>query len=354
MPTLKKTTRFLIYAVMTALAACALYLYRTLQLGRGDAQPAFLEILNPAGEMLGPEGIQFDGAGNLYVGDANGFVWVMEQGGSPAVYAEMARVTQMPGSPATSDSPHVGGMAFDAGHNLYAACFGFGGGTILRVDAATKEVRFFARDVGVANSLAITRDGKHLWASDCRSDGRLLRYPLADIPPALPDLAVSGLKHPNGLVFGKDEQILYCAETYSGEIARVDLSGDKPRVERIIDLKRPFAVGSLDGLAFDPRDVRQRFLYVAENMRGMFTVVDVESRPTRVVKTFRLAQMGGRPCPASMVIREGSLYFTDLWSCSPIRILLGMPKWHNHVYRFRVLDLSSILHGNQTPAAGGR
>jgi len=52
--------------------------------------------------------------------------------------------------------------------------------------------------------------------------------------------------------------------------------------------------------------------------------------------------MGGRPCPASMTIRDGYLYFTDLWSCSPIRILLGFPKLHNNAYRVRITDLGAL------------
>ena len=74
----------------------------------------------------------------------------------------------------------------------------------------------------------------------------------------------------------------------------------------------------------------------------MFSIVDLQAQPIRVVKQFRLDLMGGRPCPASMVILDGYLYFTDLWSCNPIRILFGIPRWHNHAYRFRVMDLSSI------------
>jgi len=339
---LKNFTKYLNYTIVGLVLAFSLYVYRTLELGRGDAQSALIEILNPAGEMVGPEGIQFDAAGNLYVGDAQGVVWVMEHGGSPQVYADLARVQQLPGKELATGSIHVGGMAFDTQGNLYAACCAFGGGAILRVDAGTKEVRFFARDMGVANYLVITRDSRHLWVSDYRSRGRVLRYPIGSPLLAQPDAAVTDLEYPDGLAFGKDELVLYAAETRSGYIARLDIAGDRPRGERIINLKGSFAAGSLDGLAFDPRDSERRFLYVAENIRGIFTVVDLRAQPARVFKSLRLAQMGGRPCPASMVIRDGYLYFTDLWSCSPIRILLGIPKWHNHAYRFRVLDLASL------------
>ncbi|HYK89542.1 MAG TPA: hypothetical protein VE398_12275, partial [Acidobacteriota bacterium] len=232
----------------------------------------------------------------------------------------------------------------------YAACLGYGGGSILRIEAGTKEIRFFAWGIGVANSLVVSKDATHLWVSDCRSSGRLLRYPLGGTLPARPDAVVTGLDHPSGIAFGKEQSALYAAETYSGNIAHIDIAGEKPQIERVISLKGSFAMGSLDDLAFDPRDAERRFLYVAENMRGIFTVVDLRGRPPRAIKSFHLAQMAGRLCPASMVIHDGYLYFTDVWACSPLRILLGMPRWHNHVYRFRVLDLSS-LYTTETRAA---
>lgn len=337
---MKKTFRTVFALVACGAAMFAVFLYRTLQLGRGDAQPAFVENLNPGGEMVGPEGIQFDASGKLYAADAQGIVWNLGRGGTPQIYAELARVQGDAGTYA--GALHAGGMAFDTQGNLYVACFGFAGGSILRVDAGTQKVRFFARDMGSANFVLIAKDSSHLWVSDYRSRGRLLRYSLAAPLPAQPDQVVEGLEYPNGLASGKDEKTLYTAETYSGNIAVINFEGSPPQLGRIINLKGPFSFGSLDGLAFDPRDRECRFLYVAENSRGMFSVVDLQAQPIRVVKQLRLDLMGGRPCPASMVIRDGYLYFTDLWSCNPVRILLGIPKWHNHAYRFRVMDLSSI------------
>ncbi len=322
------------------IALSAIYLYRTIELGRGDAQPAFLGNLNPGGEMVGPEGIQFDSSGTLYAADANGIVWNLGQGGVPQAYAELGRIWD--DGLSHEGVLRAGGMAFDTEHNLYVACYGFDGGSILRVDGKTQKVACFARGMGVANYVLISRDDSHLWVSDYRSDGRLLRYSLAEDLPVQPDLVVNGLEYPNGLAFGKDGDNIYVAETYSGNVAVAELSAKGNEIRRVINLKGAFASGSLDGLAFDPRDQECRFLYVAENVRGMFTVVDLQAQPVQVIKRFRLDLMGGRPCPASMVIRDGYLYFADLWSCNPIRILLGIPKWHNSAYRFRVLDLSLI------------
>jgi sugar lactone lactonase YvrE len=323
--------------VAASAALVGTLVYRTVQLGRLDAQPVVLEAVNPAGEFLGPEGIAFDAAGRLYVGDGQGLVWTMEPGAKPQIYADLGRV-EGPSSRAIQ----AGGMAFDGQGNLYVCAYGYAGGSVLRVEPARRRVEIFARDFGVCNYLVATADRSYLWVSDYRNKGRLLHFALGGPVPAQPDLALDGFEYPNGLALGKDERTLYVAETYSGAVTRVTFSSLSPRIERLIDLKGTFATGSLDGLAFDPRDRSRRFLYVAENIRGMFTVVDVEAQPPQVVKRLAMALMGGRPCPASMTIRDGYLYFTDLWACSPFRILFGFPKLHNHAYRFRVTDLSAL------------
>ena len=326
----------------TAVLAFALLLFRTIETGREDAKPAFLENLNPAGEMNGPEGIQFDKNGDLFIGDSSGMIWKLHAGLAPAAYAQLSTVLGEPGAPASRDPIRAGGIAIDDPGNLYVAAYTYADGSILRIDAGTRKVRLFARDVGVANFVLSTDDGSRIWVSDFRSDGRLLRYPVAATLPAQPDLVVAGLASPNGLALGKGGNVLYAAETYSGDIARVDLTATPPAILHVATLVGAFAIGSLDGLAFDPRDTERRFLYVAENLRGIFTVIDINSSPARIAKQIRLDQMGGRPCPASMVIRDGYLYFTDVWSCSPVRLLLRTPKYREHAYRFRVTDLASL------------
>ena len=166
-------------------------------------------------------------------------------------------------------------------------------------------------------------------------------YKVSDTSSA-PDIEVSGLVYPLSIAFGKDEKCLYAAESFSGDIVRVDLAEEPPRVSRILNLKGAFARGSLDGIAFDARDSDRRFLYLAENLRGMVSVIDLQARPPRIVKRLQASLMGGRPCPALLAIRHGYLYFTDLWSCNFFRILLGIPKWHSHAYGFRVTDLASL------------
>jgi sugar lactone lactonase YvrE len=332
-----KTVRLSLMIVAAILALVATLLFRTLELGRMRASPAPLENLNPAGEYTGPEGLQFDRDGNMFVSDSEGRLWKTEKGGRPAIYLDL-RHAQLP----DASSLHLGGIAFDAAGNLNVAAYGYAGGALIRVDPATRTARVFASGIGVANFVAATSDGSRLWVSDYRGKGRVLRFAADARPPATPELTVEGLASPNGLAPGRDDRYLFVAETYAGDIARIDLSGKSPKVDRIANLKGTFAVGSLDGLGFDPRDKDRRFLYVAENLRGLITVVDVDSTPALVMKRIRLAQMGGRPCPASVAILDGDLYFTDLWSASPLRILAGFPKLRRSAYRFRVTDLSAI------------
>jgi sugar lactone lactonase YvrE len=293
--------------------------------------------VSPGGEYTGPEGLQFDRDGNLFVSDSEGRLWKTEPGGRPRTHLDLRR-----GLLPDAGSIRLGGVAFDAAGNLYVAAFEYRGGSLIRVDPAGRTARVFASGLGVANCVAASSDGAKLWVSDFRGNGRVHRYAANAEPPARPELTIEGLSSPNGLAFGRDDRYLFVAETYSGAIARIDLSAPAPTVERIANIRGNFAVGSLDGLGFDPRDNDRRFLYVAENLRGLITVIDVDGSPAVVVKHIRLAQMGGRPCPASFAIMDGNLYFTDLWSASPIRILLGFPKLRRSVYRFRVTDLSVI------------
>lgn len=332
---MKSALRYIGVAGAAAVALFSVYVYRTVQLGRGDAQPVKIENLNPRGEMLGPEGLAFDAKGNLYVGDARATVWKFERGGPPTVYARLDLLQPPVGI-------RAGGMVFDAQGNLYVAAFGFARGSILKIDPG-KNVRFFAHDIGVANALALTGDNRHLWVSDDSRSGRVLRYPLGGPDPAQPDVVVQGLRHPNGIAVGKDEAALFVAETYSGDIVRVDVreTGAAPPT-RVLNIKGAFSSGTLDGLAFDPRDQNRRFLYVAENLRGMFTVIDLQAAPPTVVKRYSMSLMGGRPCPASMLMRDGYMYFTDRWACSPLNLLSGSPRYHQHAFRFRLLDLSSL------------
>jgi DNA-binding beta-propeller fold protein YncE len=298
--------------------------------------------MNPTGELAGPEGIQFDARGSLYAGTSQGLVWMLEPGGTPHIYAQLDQVQSIDGVQASTGSILAGGMAFDPAGNLYVAAFGLAGGSILRVEAGTRQIRFFAHGIGVANSLVISSDGRRLWVSDYRRQGRLLRFAVGAALPTQPDLVVNGLSYPNGLALGKDDRWLYASETYSGNVARIDLATEKPAVERVANLKGRMAIGSLGGLAFDPRDPNRRFLYVAENLRGLFTVLDMQAQPVRVLKRISAAQMGGRPCPASLVIRDGYLYFTDIWSCNPFRIAIGFPNYHQFVFRFKITDLAMI------------
>jgi hypothetical protein len=317
----------------------SLFIYITLEAGRSGAQTAMLlEPLNPAGEMVGPQSIQFDSAGNIYIGDTQGIIWKSEQGGSPVAWTKLDQSLHT----AVGDI-NVSGLVFDASGNLYCSTSDYAGGTILRIDSGTKSVHIFASGIGIAKGLAIASDQHHLWAVDHRFEGRILRFPLDAPQPAQADLIVKDVSYPEGLAFGQDDKSLYVCETFSGKVLRLDLTADQPRPQQLISLRGFLALGSLEGLAFDPRDRERRFLYVAENLRGLITIIDLQSQPPRVIKQISLAQIGGRPCPTSMEIRDGYLYFTDIWTCSPLRLLFRIPKWRNHAYRFRIVDLTRLF-----------
>jgi len=325
------------WVVIGALSLGSSFLYRTVQLGRGNAAAARLENLNPAGELLGPEGICLDARGNLLVADARGLIWDLGRGGTARIHARLIGA-QEPDAPEFQDaSVRVAGLAVDNTGNLYASLQQSSGSAIYRVDAA-RNVEIFAKDIGASGPIALTIDRRSLWIVDGSSNGRLLRFPLAAPTPAQPDRTIDGLKYPSGIAVGSEDRTIYASEMYAGTIVEIRPGETKPAVRRIADLKGRISLGSLRGLAFDPRDLERRILYVAENLRGMFTLLDVKAQPPRIVKRLSVTLMGGRLCPGGMFIQDGYLYLTDLWSCSPLRLALGMPKWQTHAYRFQTPD----------------
>ncbi len=333
--------------IILLLAGCAillpsLYLYRTLESGRGDARAAFLENLNASGEFQGPECLQFDPAGNLYVGDAHGIVWILPGAGTPREFFQFVPYLKSQGWSSDSSSVRMPGLAIAQDGSLYVSVPAFSGGSILKIDAKSGQAGILSQNLGSPGPMILSGDGSRLWVADTGRQGRLLGLKVDSAPPVVPDREIAPFEHPEGLVFGQDENTLYVAESISGSVAKVDLTSSQPQVVRIARLVGDFSRGSLRGMAFDPRDQERRFLYVAENLRGLITVLDLKSNPPHPAKRISLATMGGRPCPASLTIRDGYLYFTDLWSCSPARLLMGIPQYRQHAYRFRITDLTSI------------
>lgn len=338
---MKDVTKALIWAAAGIVVCAGLYAYRTLELGRGDAQPAFLEHLNPGGELLGPEGICFDAHGNLVVADATGHLWNLGQGGSASPFASLLPEDSSGPSRLKRAEGRATGLAPGNGGKLYVTFRDSSGSSLTEIDVAGRR-RELSRSFGIAGALITTHDGSGLWIADCRSEGRVLHYNLSASPPLQPDRVISGLSHPDGLALGKNDQILFVVEKYKGTIAEIGLGTGVPQIKRIADLAGSYCLGSLKCMAFDPRDPQRRFLYVAENLRGLITVLDVNSQPARIVKRIRLTVMGGRLCPGGIIIRDGYLYFTDIWTCNPLRLALGIPKWQSHTYRFRITDLASL------------
>ncbi len=104
------------------LLVALIYFYRTIDLDRDDAVPAQLEIMNPTGQLAGPEGILFDERGDLYAATSQGLVWTLGGAEGPRIYAQLEKVQPLPGVPASGEIMG-GGLAFDHAGNLYVAAF---------------------------------------------------------------------------------------------------------------------------------------------------------------------------------------------------------------------------------------
>ena len=175
---------------------------------------------------LGPEGIAFDAAGNLYTGLVDGRILRVDPSGNISTFAD------------TGGRPL--GMNFDAGGNLIVAdakkgllSIDSGGAMKILTDSVDGERMIFVDD------LAIGRDGmiyfsdastRHAYGTDLleiyegRPTGRLVSY-----NPATNETRVllDKLYFANGVALSRDEDFILVNETFRPRITRYWLLGEK-------------------------------------------------------------------------------------------------------------------------------
>ncbi len=271
--------------------------------------------------MLGPEGLAFDAQGNLYVGDAQATVWKFERGGPPAVYANLDLL-----------QPPAGFMPGAWCSTRRATCTwrpsALRAGSILKRRPGEERALLRPRYRGCERARASRRDNRHLWVSDDSRSGRVLRYPLGGPDPAQPDIVVQGLSIPTGSPSGRDDAALFVG----GDLLRQHracrtCAEPAAPPDTVTQHQRGIQQGHAGRAGLRPAGPEPAVSVCGgEPARGCSRSIDLAGGAARGGQAL-LGVDDGRaaPAPRPLLIRDGYLYFTDLWACSPLRLLAGRP-----------------------------
>jgi hypothetical protein len=165
----------------------------------GSITPAPAKTLST--DLINPEGLAFDAAGNLYVGDASS--------NDIEIFAAPLTDGEAPNAAKLTGATNVRDLAFDQAGNLYAGLFG---GTILRYNAPTVgggAPSITDASTGIANGYFLTFDSAgNMYVSDGITTNHIYQFTAvsttfsATSTPAA-TLSVTGFaSHVNGIEVG--------------------------------------------------------------------------------------------------------------------------------------------------------
>ncbi len=238
--------------------------------GTPDGTPT---VSNFASGFIGPYGVAFDSAGNLYVANgAKGTVSkVAEAGGTPSTFA--------------SGFKFPVGLAFDSNFNLYVA--DDGADTVNKVPAGGGTPTTFATGFNDPTDLAFDATG-NLYVANV-GDGTV-----SMVPPGggTPTTFATGFDEPDGLAFDAVGN-LYVANLGNNTVSEVPRAGGASKT---------FATGfdGPVGLAFDAHNN----LYVVDQTNATVDEVPATGGAATAFAT-------GFDFPAGLALHAGSLYVAN-------------------------------------------
>jgi sugar lactone lactonase YvrE len=235
-------------------------------------------------DLVGPEGLCFDGAGNLYIGSTTGRITRVTPQGGRSVFAETGR--------------SLAGLAAGPQDEIFAAAFNTGEVLAVSQDGVVRVATF---GLDAPNGIVFDEEQRALVSAFGLS--------------GFPQVAViefdgtwrtltSRIPSPNGMAFGVDRR-LYVADTFMNRVVRLDIDRFGGATDPEVYAS---GIGLPDGIAFD----QAGNLFVAGD--GIITVVTAD--PDREIIAY--GTTGALDYPASLAYLitpngkpENTLYFTN-------------------------------------------
>jgi sugar lactone lactonase YvrE len=212
--------------------------------------PAKVEPYPVVANITFAEGPAFDSKGNLFFVNyvKNGNIGRMTPDGTVSVWVELPEAPQAGGKPRKA---FPFGMKADADDNLIVT--DYGGRRLLRI-TPKKDIKILAdsfegKPFNNPNDVCLDRAGNIYFTDpqneDKASEGAIYRL---SKDGKLTQLH-KGLKYPNGLVVGPDQDKLYVAETWTRSVVVFDLGKDGSLTnQRVL---HQFDTPTVDGLSID-------------------------------------------------------------------------------------------------------
>ncbi|HZR83138.1 MAG TPA: SMP-30/gluconolactonase/LRE family protein [Candidatus Binatia bacterium] len=260
--------------------------------GGGDKPNDFNALPDPAppagvelGGLIGPEGLTFDSAGNLYAGSTTGRITRISPSGVVSVFAETGR--------------SLAGLATGPQDEIFAAAFNTG-----EVVAVGQDSVMRVATSGLDGPNAMVFDPQQRLLVTALGIGGFPQ--VATVQPDTTYLTITEeIPSPNGIAFGPDG-FLYIADTFMNRIVRMTYND---RGEVGAPETYATGIGFPDGIAFD----KAGHLFVAAS--GQIWVVLPDGTSNRRSQPFVVS--GALDGPASLAFGfgpgrdTGRLYFTN-------------------------------------------
>uniref|UniRef100_UPI003568E6F0 SMP-30/gluconolactonase/LRE family protein n=1 Tax=Halobacteriovorax sp. TaxID=2020862 RepID=UPI003568E6F0 len=200
------------------------------------------------------------------------------------------------------ESQVMGILAYKS-NNLYIALANYQGGALVKVNTESYETSMsevLLRDLGYVNSIHLDEANDRLFIS-VSDNGEI--YDL-DLVNGDVDI-IEGLIFPNGMAQGKDADWLYVSQTMESNIIRINLKDTS--IREIVWVGGDSFNSWPDGLTYSKE--HDMFL-VADNRSGAIISITPSGE---LIKHVKMIGREGKTAPASLIIHEDNVLFTDLW-----------------------------------------
>ncbi|GEM_PF-6454648 len=246
-----------------------------------------------------PEGISMKSDGTLFVANhKKATISILDKLFKPK---GTIRFNNLPGW--IDGESQVMGIQADKSNNLYIALVNYQGGALVKVNTESYEnsiPKVLLRDLGYVNSVHLDESNDRLFIS-VSDNGEIYHLDLKNGDVNI----IEGLIFPNGMAQGKEADWLYISQTMESNIIRINLKDTS--IREIVWVGGNAFNSWPDGLTYSKE--HDMFL-VADNRSGSILSITPSGELIKQVKIFGKE---GKSAPASLIIQDGNVLFTDLW-----------------------------------------